>query len=673
MPHMSLVHSFSVEGYPKSQQILLVPCMFLMLPCMAFCGAAWWGLQLQWFGVRAVHCVAGGNWQEDFQAYCSLGQGQIKADLARIINFLTQQARALQKHTRLVRTQERIGGQCTAVGNALHHAEYSNKSCATNQTANLFLVVLGSYEHESPCSDFSLMSCDGKSVAHEKNTWSTDDPLLQEHLFCSKQGQPIHPYSHGNQKWDMLSQKLKLIHHASIHPVHFGEFSFSPWIQLNSIARIQIWKDIHAKDVCRIMCLISTWTCKNKFQSDLELFFLELRSRGLGAFLAGKTRFFHVSLQIAPWQGFHNINPVICIPNSQSMRGLEYQIGGFYGETDARGGSCRPSPWLLAQGRWKREPRSILSNARCISSFPGLKFSWNAKTIKEWSVYIPAHKPTLRLRWSMDSPYSVQTISKRWSFPGLFLPQLNSIARIRIWKDIHSKDVCRIVCLIWTWTCKNYFQAFWVIFLEWKKSRPWCFFGRKNPVLPCRSANSTVARFSQYQPCNLHSEFPINARSWVPNWWILWGDGPSGGFVQTIAMASCPGSVEARAQIYLEQCPLHLKFSWSQVFLERKDDQRMISLHSRAQTSFDGLWTVRILFRQSAKDEAFQDFSCHGWIPLPVFEFESTFIQKMFVELCAWFGPEHAKTIFKHFELFFSNERSRGLGVFLAGKTGSSM
>ena len=84
---------------------------------------------------------------------------------------------------------------------------------------------------------------------------------------------------------------------------------------------------------------------------------------------------------------------------------------------------------------------------------------------------------------------------------------------------------------------------------------------------------------------------------------------------------------------------------------------------------FDGLWTVRILFRQSAKDEAFQDFSCHSWIPLPVFEFERTFIQKMFVKLCAWFGPDHAKTIFKHFELFFSNERSRGLGVFLAGKT----
>ena len=66
--------------------------------------------------MREVQCVAGGNWQEDFQAYCSLGQGQMKADMARIINFLTQQARALQKHTRLVRMQKRIGGQCTAVG-----------------------------------------------------------------------------------------------------------------------------------------------------------------------------------------------------------------------------------------------------------------------------------------------------------------------------------------------------------------------------------------------------------------------------------------------------------------------------------------------------------------------------------------------------------------------------
>ena len=124
--YMSLVHSFCVEGYPKSQQILMVPCLFLILPCMAFCGAAWWGLQLQWFGVHAVQCVAGGNCQKDFQAYCSLGQGQMKADIASVINLLMQQPRALQKHARLVRMQKRIVGQRTAVGThctMLNHVE----------------------------------------------------------------------------------------------------------------------------------------------------------------------------------------------------------------------------------------------------------------------------------------------------------------------------------------------------------------------------------------------------------------------------------------------------------------------------------------------------------------------------------------------------------------------
>ena len=52
----------------------------------------------------------------------------------------------------------------------LHHAEYSeysNKSCATTQTANVFFVVFYSYEQDSPCSDFSLKSCDGKSVSQD--------------------------------------------------------------------------------------------------------------------------------------------------------------------------------------------------------------------------------------------------------------------------------------------------------------------------------------------------------------------------------------------------------------------------------------------------------------------------------------------------------------------------
>ena len=49
---------------------------------------------------------------------------------------------------------------------------------------------------------------------------------LQFYLFL--QGQRIHPYSQRNHEWWRLSQKLKLIRHASIHPVYFGEFSFPP-------------------------------------------------------------------------------------------------------------------------------------------------------------------------------------------------------------------------------------------------------------------------------------------------------------------------------------------------------------------------------------------------------------------------------------------------------------
>ena len=49
----------------------------------------------------------------------------------------------------------------------LRDAEYSKKSCATTRTENLFFVFFYSYEQESPCSDFSLKSCDGKSVAQD--------------------------------------------------------------------------------------------------------------------------------------------------------------------------------------------------------------------------------------------------------------------------------------------------------------------------------------------------------------------------------------------------------------------------------------------------------------------------------------------------------------------------
>ena len=47
----------------------------------------------------------------------------------------------------------------------------------------------------------------------------------------------------------MLSQKLKIIHHASIHPVHFSEFSFSP--TYGQISRNHVF--------CRCGCLPWTW------------------------------------------------------------------------------------------------------------------------------------------------------------------------------------------------------------------------------------------------------------------------------------------------------------------------------------------------------------------------------------------------------------------------------
>ena len=50
----------------------------------------------------------------------------------------------------------------------------------------------------------------------------------------------------------MLSQKLKLIHHASIHSVDFGEFSFSP--AYGQISRSDAF--------CRCGCLPWTWLAR---------------------------------------------------------------------------------------------------------------------------------------------------------------------------------------------------------------------------------------------------------------------------------------------------------------------------------------------------------------------------------------------------------------------------
>ena len=67
--------------------------------------------------MHAVQCVARGNCQKESQAYCSLGQGQMKADISSIVSLLTQQPRALQRHASLLVTmQKRILGQRPAVG-----------------------------------------------------------------------------------------------------------------------------------------------------------------------------------------------------------------------------------------------------------------------------------------------------------------------------------------------------------------------------------------------------------------------------------------------------------------------------------------------------------------------------------------------------------------------------
>ena len=67
--------------------------------------------------MHAVQSVACGNCQKESQAYSSLGQGQMKADIACAVSLLAQQPRALQKPARLLVTmQKRMLGQRPAVG-----------------------------------------------------------------------------------------------------------------------------------------------------------------------------------------------------------------------------------------------------------------------------------------------------------------------------------------------------------------------------------------------------------------------------------------------------------------------------------------------------------------------------------------------------------------------------
>ena len=80
-------------------------------------------------------CSALGNCEKESQGYCSLGQGQMKADIASVLSLLTQ-----QPSTKACKTSchNAKGNRRTAYA---EYSEYSNKSCSTTQTANLFFVV----------------------------------------------------------------------------------------------------------------------------------------------------------------------------------------------------------------------------------------------------------------------------------------------------------------------------------------------------------------------------------------------------------------------------------------------------------------------------------------------------------------------------------------------------
>ena len=95
--------------------------------------------------MHAVQCVARGTCQKESQAYCSLGQGQMKAEFASVVSLRTQQPRALQKHARLLVTmQERILGQRSAVGThcTMLNTETSHAQRLKRRTCSLWSSIL---------------------------------------------------------------------------------------------------------------------------------------------------------------------------------------------------------------------------------------------------------------------------------------------------------------------------------------------------------------------------------------------------------------------------------------------------------------------------------------------------------------------------------------------------
>ena len=95
--------------------------------------------------VHAVQCVARGKCQKESEAYCSSGQGQMKADIAGVVSLLTQQPRALQDHVRLLVTMQKkilghrpaIGTRCTILNN-----QTSDEQQLKRQICSLWYSIL---------------------------------------------------------------------------------------------------------------------------------------------------------------------------------------------------------------------------------------------------------------------------------------------------------------------------------------------------------------------------------------------------------------------------------------------------------------------------------------------------------------------------------------------------
>ena len=70
-------------------------------------------------------------------------------------------------------------------------------------------------------AEFNVPTCGLQFVSYAEK-----DKVFSRQCPCS--GPTDSPIFPGKSRMITASQKLKLIHHASIHPVHFGEFSFAP-------------------------------------------------------------------------------------------------------------------------------------------------------------------------------------------------------------------------------------------------------------------------------------------------------------------------------------------------------------------------------------------------------------------------------------------------------------